>query len=87
MLIVDRWPIIPIHLMDDYHDQSNWHYDFLTPQNLNQADLRDDDPERIEAEMAISPPHRFKINFLFVEKTERFRAEILDGNLGSYAVV
>ena len=65
-------PLFLFIFMDDYHDQSNWHYDFLTPQNLNQADLRDDDRERIEAEMAISPPHRFKINFLFVEKTERF---------------
>ena len=65
-------PLFLFIFMDDYHDQSNWHYDVLTPQNLEQADLRDDDRERIEAEMAISPPHRFKINFLFVEKTEQF---------------
>ena len=58
--------------MDDYFDQTNWHYQAVTLENLSEAILTDEDRERIEAELKISPLHRFKINFLFVEKSERF---------------
>ena len=58
--------------MDDYYDQTNWHYQTVTLENLSEAILTDEDRERIEAELKISPSHRFKINFLFVEKSERF---------------
>jgi hypothetical protein len=58
--------------MDDYYDQSNWNYQVVTLENLSEAVLTEEDRERIEAELNISPPHRFKINFLFMEKSEQF---------------
>ena len=65
-------PLFLFIFMDDYHDQSNWQFQVLTPENLHEAELRDDDRQRITEEMEVSPSHRFKINFLFIEKTERF---------------
>ena len=38
--------------------------------NINQTDLRQEDRERIEEEMQISPSHRFKINYLFIIENE-----------------
>ncbi len=65
-------PLFLFIFMDDYHDQTNWSYQVLTRENLAEAELRDDDRERIEAEMKVSPAYRFKINFLFVEKSEQY---------------
>lgn len=65
-------PLFLFIFMNHYHDQTDWEYFVLTPENLAEADLRDDDRERIEAEMSVSPPHRFKVNFLFVEKSEQY---------------
>ena len=65
-------PLFLFIFMDNYHDQTNWSYQVLTRENLAEAELRDDDRERIEAEMEVSPAHRFKINFLFVEKSEQY---------------
>ena len=65
-------PLFLFIFIDDYNNQTNWQYNILTPDNINQADLRQEDRERIKEEMQISPSHRFKINYLFVEKTEQF---------------
>ena len=65
-------PLFLFIFMDDYHDQTNWQYQVITRENLAEADLRDDDRERIEAEMEVSPDHRFKLNFLFVEKSKQY---------------
>ena len=65
-------PLFLFIFMDDYHNLTNWQYKILTPENINEADLSDEDRNRIEEEMQLSPPHRFKINYLFVEKTEQF---------------
>lgn len=65
-------PLFLFIFMDDYHNLTNWQYKILTPENINEADLSDEDRNRIEEEMEVSPSHRFKINYLFVEKTEQF---------------
>ena len=65
-------PLFLFIFMDDYPDQTTWSYQVLTRENLAEAELRDDDRERIEAEMEVSPAHRFKINFLFVEKSKQY---------------
>jgi len=65
-------PLFLFIFMDDYHDQSNWYHQVITRENLAETELRDDDRERIEAELEASPTHRFKINFLFQQKSEQF---------------
>lgn len=65
-------PLFLFIFMDDYKLQTNWKYMVLTPENLANADLRDDDRERIEAEMELSPDDRFKVNYLFTEKSDLY---------------
>ena len=40
-------PLFLFIFMDDYHDQTNWQYEVITPENLAEADLMDEDRERI----------------------------------------
>ena len=65
-------PLFLFIFMDNYHDQTNWQYQVITRENLAEADLMDEDRERIRAEMEVSPEHRFKVNFLFVEKSKQY---------------
>jgi hypothetical protein len=65
-------PLFIFIFMDDYDDQSGWEYGFANPDNVHEIDMQEEDRQRIIEEMDRSSPERMKLNFLYVEKTERY---------------
>ena len=65
-------PLFIFIFMDDYDDQSGWEYWFANPDNVHEVDMQEEDRQRIIEEMDRSSPERMKLNFLYVEKTERY---------------
>jgi hypothetical protein len=65
-------PLFVFIYMDDYEDQTNWDYMFLTKENVAKAPIDEVDRMRITEEMDRSSSERMKVNFLFTSKSERF---------------
>ena len=65
-------PLFVFIFMDDYHDESGWEIQYINPNNVHEVELLEEDRARIIEEMEQSSPNRMKLNFLYLEKTERY---------------
>lgn len=65
-------PLFVFIYMDDYEDQTNWDYMFLTKENVAKAPIDEIDRMRITEEIDRSSSERMKVNFLFTSKSEQF---------------
>jgi len=65
-------PLFVFIFMDDYHDQSGWEIQYINPDNVHEVELLEEDRARILEEMERSSPNRMKLNFLYLEKSQRY---------------
>jgi hypothetical protein len=65
-------PLFVFIFMDNYHDQSGWEIQYVNPHNIDEVEMLEEDRIRIIEEMKQSTPNRMKLNFLYLEKSQRF---------------
>ena len=65
-------PLFVFIFMDNYHDQSGWDIQYVNPHNIDEVEMLEEDRARILEEMVQSSPNRMKLNFLYLEKSQRY---------------